>query len=70
MIKMGSIQHSGFYFEKAIHLMEAVINDFFDHEKKLFCYSNEQNLYKAKFEVEDQVIPSSNSIMAQNLLTL
>ena len=70
MIKMGSIQHSGFYFEKAIHLMEAVINDFFDHEKKLFRYSNEQNLYKAKFEVEDQVIPSSNSIMAQNLLTL
>ena len=70
MIKMGSIHRSGHYFEKAINLVESVINDFFDHEKKLFRYSNEQNLYKAKFEVEDQVIPSSNSIMAQNLLTL
>ena len=70
MIKMGSIHCSGHYFEKAINLVESVINDFFDHEKKLFRYSNEQNLYKVKFEVEDQVIPSSNSIMAQNLLTL
>ena len=69
MIKMGSIHRSGYYFRKAISLVELVINDFFDRKKKLFRFSNEQNLYKAKFEVEDQVIPSSNSIMAQNLLT-
>ena len=35
MIKMGSIHCSGHYFEKAINLVESVINDFFDHEKKI-----------------------------------
>ena len=70
MIKMGSIHRSGYYFRKAISLVELVINDFFDRKKKLFRFSNEQSLYKTKFEVEDQVIPSSNSIMAQNLLSL
>ncbi len=70
MIKMGSIHRSGYYYEKVVRLIDFVIGEFFDHGKKLFRYSNEKKLYKAKFDIEDQVMPSSNAIMAQNLLAL
>ena len=38
--------------------------------KKSFRLSNEQNLYKDVIEIDDQVIPSSNSVMANNLFDI
>ena len=43
------------------------IEKFWNKKKGLFTYSVNKSLYKQTFEVEDQVIPSSNSLMANNL---
>jgi uncharacterized protein YyaL (SSP411 family) len=66
-IKMGKIKNSSYWLEKSIHFTEASISKFWQKEKNLFRLSNEQNLYKDVIEVNDQVIPSSNSVMASNL---
>ena len=66
-IKMGKIKNSSYWFEKSIQLTEFTISKFWEKEKSLFRLSNEQKLFKDVYEVEDQVIPSSNSVMASNL---
>ena len=55
---------------KSIHFTEASISKFWQKEKNLFRLSNEQNLYKDVIEIDDQVIPSSNSVMANNLFDI
>ena len=70
MLKVGSVTNAGYWHELAIRWIDITINLFYDDNKKLFVYSNTKDLYKKKFEVEDQVIPSSNSVMAYNLQVL
>jgi uncharacterized protein YyaL (SSP411 family) len=53
-------------------LTQHVLNDFFDANEKSFYYSGNQSekLIARKKEIFDNVIPSSNGIMAQNLYHL
>ena len=69
-IKISSISCSVFWLEKSLFWLELALEKFWDIDKGLFAYSMNQSLYKQTFEVEDQVVPSSNSIMANNLYDL
>jgi uncharacterized protein YyaL (SSP411 family) len=51
--------------------MEECISAFGDEDSKMFFFTNTQNtLIARKMEVNDNVIPSSNSVMARNLYYL
>jgi uncharacterized protein YyaL (SSP411 family) len=60
------------YFNKAIELTDFALKHFFDSEQRLFFYSYDhgQNVRQKKYEIQDNVIPSSNSVMAKNLFRL
>jgi uncharacterized protein YyaL (SSP411 family) len=60
------------YLQKAKGLTEYVEQHFFDKASGMFFYTDDQysNLIARKMEVSDNVIPSSNSEMAKNLLSL
>ena len=66
-IKIGKIKNSSYWFKLSAHWIEATISKFWVKDKSLFKLSSEQTLFKEVFEIEDQVIPSSNSVMASNL---
>ncbi|CAL2091775.1 thioredoxin domain-containing protein [Tenacibaculum sp. 190524A05c] len=53
-------------------LAKVSFDNFFDTEQELFKYSTKKNsgLIANNFEIEDIVIPSSNSVMSKNLLFL
>jgi uncharacterized protein YyaL (SSP411 family) len=53
-------------------LMDYSLAHFFDPNKKLFSYTSDLDsaLISKHYEIEDNVIPASNSIMAQNLYDL
>ena len=57
---------------QAKELMEYVINHFFDHQSGFFFFTSDEqtDLTKRDIELTDGVIPSSNSIIAYNLLLL
>lgn len=58
--------------EQAKKLAEFTIAQFFDKEKDLFFYRQSTASEKTPnyYETEDNVIPSSNSVMAHNLLSI
>ncbi|MEO6837497.1 MAG: thioredoxin domain-containing protein [Ginsengibacter sp.] len=60
------------YLQKAYSLTSYVEKHFFDKTSGMFFYTDDQysNLIARKMEVSDNVIPSSNSEMAKNLLLL
>jgi uncharacterized protein YyaL (SSP411 family) len=60
------------YLSKAEYWTELVIENFYDEEEKYFHFtsSKAEKLIAKKKEVFDNVIPSSNSVMAQNLFHL
>ncbi|HET7117782.1 MAG TPA: thioredoxin domain-containing protein [Hanamia sp.] len=60
------------YLQKAYSLTRYVEEHFFDKTSGMFFYTDDQysNLIARKMEVSDNVIPSSNSEMAKNLLLL
>ena len=60
------------YLEIAKNLMEYAINHFFDKESGMFYYTSDidKALISRKMEINDNVIPSSNSEMARNLFYL
>jgi len=60
------------YLQKAYSLTRYVEEHFFDRASGMFFYTDNQysNLIARKMEVSDNVIPSSNSEMAKNLLLL
>ncbi len=59
------------YLEQALQLTELTLRDFGD-EQPFFCYTSAraEQLIVRKKEIFDNVIPSSNSVMSNNLLTL
>ena len=60
------------YLQKANDLAQYVVQHFFDKTSGMFFYTDDQysNLIARKMEISDNVIPSSNSEMAKNLLML
>ncbi|MFT6865836.1 MAG: hypothetical protein ACJA08_000662 [Cyclobacteriaceae bacterium] len=60
------------YLHLAVALTDRVVSEFYDENEKLFFYTSNQseNLIARKKEIFDNVIPSSNSIMAENLYKL
>lgn len=59
------------YLQKAKNYTHVAYDLFYDIEKQFFCsHKKDPNLIIKHFEIEDNVIPSSNSIMANNLLIL
>jgi len=60
------------YLQKADSLSRYVEDHFFDKTSEMFFYTDDQysDLIARKMEVSDNVIPSSNSEMAKNLLLL
>lgn len=60
------------YLQKADSLSRYVEDHFFDETSEMFFYTDDQysDLIARKMEVSDNVIPSSNSEMAKNLLLL
>ena len=60
------------WIEKALNLSKYVLNNFSNNESALFYFTskNDENLISRTIEFRDNVIPSSNSIMAKNLFRL
>jgi len=59
------------YLQEAEKLVEYCMINFFDEEKRMFYYaSKDSKLISRKIEFSDNVIPSSNAVMAHNLWRL
>ncbi|EHO11505.1 Thioredoxin-related protein [Myroides odoratimimus] len=60
------------YITEAKNLMDYSLDHFLDHESKFFYFSkhNQEDTITPAIETEDNVIPSSNAIMAINLYKL
>ena len=69
-IKMGHISDSAYWIDESIKWTNITINKFWTDDKSLFAFSESKVLYKKNFEIEDEVIPASNSVIANNLYEL
>ncbi len=60
------------WLERAVKLSDYSIAHFYDADRKLFRYKSDldEALIVSKFPVNDNVIPSGNSVMANNLFVL
>ena len=60
------------WLDLAQRLTEITFQEFFDEQKSIFYFtaSQQQDLITRTIEVHDNVIPSSNSVMARNLFRL
>lgn len=60
------------WLQTAKQLTDYSFDHFYDEESKMFFFTSdkETNLITRKMEIDDNVIPSSNSIMANNLFKL
>jgi uncharacterized protein YyaL (SSP411 family) len=69
IIKLYQVTFDERWIYRAEEVMEYVIGQFFDQQDGFFFYSSAQGekLISRKKEIFDNVIPSSNAIMAQNL---
>jgi len=60
------------WLDSAQRLTEITFQEFFDEQKSIFYFtaSRQQDLITRTIEIHDNVIPSSNSVMARNLFRL
>ncbi|MDP2888051.1 MAG: thioredoxin domain-containing protein [Bacteroidota bacterium] len=60
------------WLDEAARLTKITLTEFFDNEKNVFSFtSNDQkDLITRTYEIHDNVIPASNSVMAKNLFRL
>ena len=65
-----SVTSNEIYIKTAQRLTELTMNKFYDTEKELFYFNETKELIVRTTEVHDNVIPSTNSVMANNLLYL
>lgn len=72
LIKMFEVTFDEGYLAEAKKLTDQVVKDFFDENEQMFFYTSSKSeaLIARKKEVFDNVIPSSNSVMATNLYLL
>ena len=65
-----SVTSNEIYINSAQRLTEVTMNKFYDTEKELFYFNETNELIVRTTEVHDNVIPATNSVMANNLLYL
>lgn len=72
LIDLYEVSFEIHYLQKARELTETVLQDFQDQDSDLFHYNNRHfnELISQPKETGDDVIPSSNSVMAENLYLL
>ncbi len=72
LIEYYQVSFNENYLQKANELMQYALQHFYDSTSGMFFYTDDlySNLIARKMEVADNVIPSSNSEMAKNLLLL
>jgi uncharacterized protein YyaL (SSP411 family) len=72
LIKLYEATFNGSYLKMAEELCAYTLNLFYDDEDGLFYFTaaNATDLFTRPKETEDNVIPASNSVMANNLYTL
>lgn len=72
LIKLYETTLDNQWIELSKKLTQTVMDNFFDKESGLFFYTSKQaeKLFAVTFETSDNVIPSSNAVMAQNLFWL
>ncbi|WP_334126124.1 thioredoxin domain-containing protein [Empedobacter brevis] len=72
LIKLYETTAEMHYLEIAQTLIEEVFNQFYNHKNNMFAYKSHYDtpLVNETFEIYDNVISSSNSIMANNLFKL
>jgi len=72
LIKLYEATFDESWLEKAKHFTQKVITDFHDPKDGYFFFTGRgaEQLVARKKELHDNVIPASNSVMAQNLLHL
>lgn len=71
-IKLYQITFDEVWLDRAEKFMEVSFKNFFNHDNGLFNFksSEDSNLYVQKSTIDDNVIPSGNSMMALNLYFL
>ncbi len=71
-IKLYQITFDEVWLNRANALMDVSFKNFFNHDNGLFNFksSEDSNLYVQKSTIDDNVIPSANSMMALNLYYL
>ncbi len=71
-IKLYQITFNEEWLERASTLMEVSFKNYFNHDNGLFNFKSakDANLYVQKSTIDDNVIPSANSMMALNLYYL
>ena len=71
-IKLYEVTFDEEWLNKALKLTDYTIEHFYDKSSQLFYYTSDfgEKLVARKKEISDNVIPSSNSVMAQNLFRL
>ncbi|MBN2668586.1 MAG: thioredoxin domain-containing protein [Bacteroidales bacterium] len=71
LINLYEISLDDSWLEQALKLTETTIALFFDTESHMFFYTDKNTkIIIRKMELSDNVIPSSNAVMASNLKTL
>jgi hypothetical protein len=70
-IKLHQVTQDEDWLEKAEHILDYVFEHFFDPMSNMFFFTTKNaKLIARKMELMDNVIPSSNSVMAHNLFAL
>ena len=71
-LKLYEVTFKEEWIQKATLLTDNVINQFYDHKEELFFFTpnNGEKLIARKKEIFDNVIPSSNAMMADALRKL
>jgi uncharacterized protein YyaL (SSP411 family) len=70
LLELYQVSLAESYLLKAKALTEQCIHLFYREEKRYFSFTETNNLIAEKFDINDDVISSGNSIMANNLYTL
>ena len=70
LLELYQVSLAESYLLKAKALTEQCIHLFYREEKRYFSFTETNNLIAEKFDINDDVISSGNSIMAHNLFTL
>lgn len=72
MIKLFEVSEDEQYILYANELMEEVIRNFYNEEARVFLFKSKTDapLVAAKIDLNDDVIPSANSVMLSNLMLL
>lgn len=72
LISLYQAKFDEYYINTALNITEYIIRHFYDAESGMFFYTsdNDPQLITRTKELNDNVIPSSNSAMAQNLFKL